>query len=59
MNQNHQITLLLESAASVECTDGLEAIALTVMGFTNLYIKMTSMKIPSKNIQKILDSIYP
>ena len=58
MNQNHRITLLLESVASVELTDELSVIALTAMGFMNLYTKLTSLDILSKKIQNILDLIF-
>ena len=59
LNQNHPITLLVKSAAIVERTDDLYATALTEMGFTNLYIKLMSLKIPSKNIQEILELVCP
>ena len=53
--QNHRITLLLESAAGVERTDGSNGIVLTATEFTNLQTEIMSLKILPKNIQKILD----
>ena len=49
--------MLLENAASVECTDGLGVITLTSMESTNLYIKLTYTKILPKNTHNILVSV--
>ena len=59
MIQNHWITLLLENTASMKRTHGSDVIALTSMFFMNLYIDLISLKILSKNVQKILDLIFP
>ena len=57
MSHKHRITMLLENAASVECTDGLGVITLTSMESTNLYIKLTYTKILPKNTHNILVSV--
>ena len=59
MSQDHRITLIMESAETVERTDGLNVIELTATEFTNLLIKLMYLKIMAKNTQKILDLIGP
>ena len=58
MNQNHRVTTLLESAFSVDHSDGLEVIAITATGFKNLYINLMYLKILSKKVQNIFNLIF-